>query len=122
MYNQAQSKVAIEKIQLIKKKLRVLQGVNAQPRLSKRANKNTILRSPHVNKKARDQIVKYHYSYHELCDSKNSYKVTEGFSNNNSIKGDYNFFTREGIFFYLENEKIKVINRGSGIRFKSSVV
>ena len=36
MYNQAQSIVGVEKIELIKKKLRVFIGVNAQTRLQKR--------------------------------------------------------------------------------------
>jgi ribosomal protein S10 len=103
-YSLEQSINFLKKIKFLTKKMKI--GVKSIifSKLNRRSNKNTILRSPHVNKKARDQIKIDHISNLVSSKNKNLYKILTLINANASYKGNFTYIVNENIYFILSKK------------------
>jgi len=100
-YSLEQSIEFLKKVKLITKKIKIGDKSLKILNLKKKSNKNTILRSPHVNKKARDQIKIDHIFNLISSKNKNIYTVLMMINKNNSYKGNYTYISNEKVYFFI---------------------
>jgi ribosomal protein S10 len=100
-YSLEQSIDFLKKIKILTKKIKIGDKSIIYSKLKKRSNQNTILRSPHVNKKARDQIKIDHFSNLVSSKSKNLYKILKLMNANTSYKGNFTYVVKEKVYFIL---------------------
>jgi ribosomal protein S10 len=100
-YSLEQSVDFLKKVKLLTKKIKIGDKSLIFSKLNKKSNKNTILRSPHVNKKARDQI-KIDHIYNLISSkNKNIYKILMLINANTSYKGNFTYIINEKVYFFI---------------------
>ena len=100
-YSSEQSLDFLKKVKLLTKKIKIGDKSLIFSKLNKKSNQNTILRSPHVNKKARDQIKIDHIYNLVSSKNKNIYKILMLINANTSYKGNFTYIVNEKVYFFI---------------------